>query len=636
MENKDLKDIKLNPADFEFVQAEEKIYDKKFETKPIGYFKDAMIRFSKNKSNVIASVILFSVIFLAIFVPIFSTKNITGLVPELSYLPPKVPGLEKLGIMDGTRVFERQIMVFNTVDLENNTGTPVGFNPDFIKPGTLKIVSSICNNRNVDCVGGENIMRVDRNSTSMAITSPEQTPQETSALFAMNSFANNQFIIDVHEFPAGTSSLQVQVLYEGNWVVIGTITSSGVHTFNPFDAPEITENFFDTRLRLRLQTDVPSGQVIINSIAFTEFGVQTREDRGFLLSRYAIAQGQGAGTYIRQNGLMYLGDFRFDSYAQTLSPRQITSMASTEYYRLTDGVAACEVTTPDPRPGFPNAYSFEEGCPIMTVLRRSSGVIVDGVEFYSYNVIVDTPLYFGYESEPYFFFGTTASGRDLFGASFLGLRTSLVIGFLASLINISIGIVYGSISGYYGGKTDLIMERISEIIARIPWLVTLSILVAIIGSGFTTLLILLVVSGWIGVSSITRTQFYRYKRREYVLASRTLGANDARLIFRHILPNGIGTIITASILMIPGVIFVESTISYLGYGIGHGQNINLFGIKFSGVSLGVLLSDGRNELLERGYLTAYPSLLISILMITFNMFGNALRDAFNPALRGTS
>jgi oligopeptide transport system permease protein len=644
MDKNNIKDIKIDKSEFQFVQAESKIYDKKFETKPIGYFKDAMIRFSKNRTNVIASIILFSVIFLAILVPIVSTKNITGLLPELSYLPPKVPLVEKLGILDGTRTFNLQTIVYESLNEDKTSGTPVGFNPDFIKPGTLKINQTICNNRDVNCFGGENIMRIDRNSSSMAITSPEKNLNDQSMLFSLNGFGANEFIIDVLSISGGSTNVQVQVFYNDEWVNIGTFNTAGVHSFDPFASPNIPNSaIFESRLRLRITSDVTSGQAILNSITFNQFGTLVRQDSGFQLSRYAIATGQGAGTYIRQNGEMYVASFKYDSYAQALAPRQITSMPSSEFYKLTrvdgdknkDLLPECSVSTPNPRPGFPNAYDIEGDCVIQTVLRQSSKVIINNEEFYSYNVIVDTPRYFGFSTSPYFFFGTTASGRDLFGASFLGLRTSLIIGFLAAAINISIGIVYGSISGYYGGKTDLIMERIAEIIARIPWLVTLSILVALLGSGFTTLLILLVVSGWIGVAGVTRTQFYRYKRREYVLASRTLGAKDGRLIFRHILPNGIGTIITASILMIPGVIFTESTISYLGYGIGHGQQINLFGIKFSGVSLGVLLSDGRNELLERPYLTVYPSIIISILMITFNMFGNALRDAFNPALRGT-
>ena len=149
------------------------------------------------------------------------------------------------------------------------------------------------------------------------------------------------------------------------------------------------------------------------------------------------------------------------------------------------------------------------------------------------------------------------------------------------------------------------------------------------------LILLLTVTGWLGVASVTRTQFYRYKGREYVLASRTLGAKDSRIIFRHILPNGIGTIITASVLMVPAVIFSESTVSYLGYGIGRGTSINLGLFELSGTSIGVLLAEGRTYIVDKPYLLVYPTIIISILMITFNMFGNALRDAFNPSLRGS-
>ncbi len=223
----------------------------------------------------------------------------------------------------------------------------------------------------------------------------------------------------------------------------------------------------------------------------------------------------------------------------------------------------------------------------------------------------------------------------MFTLMWVATRTPLLIGVIVATINITVGIIFGAISGYYGGTVDIIMQRFSEVIGRVPWLVTLSIFISLFGPGLRTLIFILIFSGWIGVAYVTRTQFYRYKGREYVLASRTLGAKDSRLIFRHILPNGIGTIITSSVLTVPYVIFAESTISYLGFGIGHGQSFNVFGLTFSGVSIGVLLADGRTELLGKPYLTLWPALLISILMITFNMFGNALRDAFNPALRGS-
>jgi ABC-type dipeptide/oligopeptide/nickel transport system permease subunit len=279
---------------------------------------------------------------------------------------------------------------------------------------------------------------------------------------------------------------------------------------------------------------------------------------------------------------------------------------------------------------------MSEGCPVLEVLNQSEPIIIDGEEFRSYSLVMNYRLLREYDENIFFLAGTTDAGRDLVSLTWVALRTSLLIGVAAAVVNIFIGIIYGAISGYYGGKVDIIMERFSEIIARIPFLVVLSISVAYIGPGITTLFIVLIVSGWIGIASVTRTQFYRYKGREYVLASRTLGAKDTRLIFRHILPNGIGTIITASVLSIPLVIFTESTLSYLGFGIGHGQQFNIGPISFSGVSIGVLLADGRTEIVDKPYLTIFPAIIISILMITFNMFGNALRDAFNPTLRGSN
>ena len=133
----------------------------------------------------------------------------------------------------------------------------------------------------------------------------------------------------------------------------------------------------------------------------------------------------------------------------------------------------------------------------------------------------------------------------------------------------------------------------------------------------------LCLTGWIGTESITRSQFYRYKNREYVLAAKTLGAKAPRLIFRHILPNAIGTIVTSSVLRIPSVIFNEATISYLGLGLKNAD------------SLGVILSDVQNVRQSYPYQRIVPAVIISLLMICFNLFGNGLRDAFNPSLKGT-
>ena len=134
-----------------------------------------------------------------------------------------------------------------------------------------------------------------------------------------------------------------------------------------------------------------------------------------------------------------------------------------------------------------------------------------------------------------------------------------------------------------------------------------------------------VLTGWIGMAGRVRMQFYRFKGQEYVLAARTLGASDRRIMFRHIFPNSLGTIITGTILVIPGVIFSESSLTYLGI-------INLESSTMT--SVGTLLANGKQYLSTDPFIIFYPSLFISLLEISFNLFGNGLRDAFNPSLRG--
>ena len=204
----------------------------------------------------------------------------------------------------------------------------------------------------------------------------------------------------------------------------------------------------------------------------------------------------------------------------------------------------------------------------------------------------------------------------------------------------TIGLVYGAVSGYFGGKVDLIMERITDIIANVPTIIIMTImqiqltnndqLKAAIGSAGTIILAILIAfvyNGWVGVASTTRMQFYRFKGQEYVLASRTLGARDSRLIFKHILPNAAGTLVTSSVLMIPGVIFSESSLSYLGI-----INFSTSGIS----SIGALLNEGQAASIQYyPHVLLFPAIVISLLMISFNLFGNGLRDAFNTTLRGS-
>ena len=225
--------------------------------------------------------------------------------------------------------------------------------------------------------------------------------------------------------------------------------------------------------------------------------------------------------------------------------------------------------------------------------------------------------------DQYFWFGTDSLGRDQWTRLWRGSRISLMIAFLAVIINVCIGVVYGSISGYYGGMTDMLMQRFIEIISAIPTIVLVMLLMMFLGSGIFSFVLAFVFTGWIGMSRMIRAQFYKYKGQEYVLASRTMGAKDSKLIFRHILPNAIGPLITQATLAIPSAIFLESTLSYLGLGIGAPEP-----------SIGNLLAEGQKVLLNNPHLTIFPAIVISILMLSFNLFGNGLRDAFDPTLRG--
>ena len=227
-----------------------------------------------------------------------------------------------------------------------------------------------------------------------------------------------------------------------------------------------------------------------------------------------------------------------------------------------------------------------------------------------------------------FLFGADEYGYDICVRMAAGARLSFLISVSAAVINLVLGIIVGALEGYYGGTFDLIMERIKDILYEIPSLVFM-ILFQIyfarrLGSLFA-MFICFIVFGWIGTSSTVRAQFYRFKGQEYVMASRTLGAKDRRLIFKHILPNASGFSITASVLTIPYTIFSEATYSYLGI-----VNLNSKTL----TSLGSMLENGQQTLSTYPHCVFFPAVFLSLLLICFNIFGNGLRDAFNPSLRG--
>ncbi len=229
---------------------------------------------------------------------------------------------------------------------------------------------------------------------------------------------------------------------------------------------------------------------------------------------------------------------------------------------------------------------------------------------------------------PDYILGTDSQGYDLAARVAGGIGLSLLIAVLVSLINLVIGAVYGAAAGYYGGTVDLVMSRITDILSGVPTIVVQTLfqihLAERVGV-IVSLLFAFVLTGWISTALRVRTQFYRFRGEEYVMSARTLGASDRRIIWRHIFPNTLGTLITASVLVIPGVIFTESMLSFLGI-------VNLGTSRIT--SLGTLLSEASGIWTNYPHLMLVPALVISLLMISFNLFGNGLRDAFNPTLRG--
>ena len=232
-------------------------------------------------------------------------------------------------------------------------------------------------------------------------------------------------------------------------------------------------------------------------------------------------------------------------------------------------------------------------------------------------------------AEPEFLFGTDVSGYDLAQRIAMGLRLSLLFSVCIFIINFILGAMYGAVEGYYGGTADLVMEFIVYVLSGVPFIVVSTLfqihLAAKVGA-IPSLIFAFVLTGWIGTAGLVRTQFYRFKNQEYVMAARTLGAKDRRIIWKHIFPNTLGTIITSSVLAIPGFIFSESMLTYLGI-----VNLN----SRTSTSLGTVLSQAEGIWTSKPHVMLFPALFISLLMICFNLFGNGLRDAFNPSLRGT-
>ena len=483
--------------------------DEKFKTKQIGYFEDAWHRFRKNKSSIVASVIILVLVIYAIVVPMFCETTYSKSLTDTTYLTytkllPKTKHLQWLG-WDGchkVQLTENNLNYYRAI--EEETGFDV-----------------------VRKVYGQETTEDGRVLYDAKIDS------YTSNGFLYMTLSQEQY----DALQAWQNETGIQVIY-----------------------PAIkTKNVSDANIWYEAN----------------QKGVATLDRNGNFVNVYKTSGNDG-----NYSSLRIAGD-----------------------------------------PGLEDAEA-KDRYRYATVTGDSTSVS------YKCRIFKYTYFQYRYGFEPCFIFGTNALGQDIFTRLAAGARFSFIFAIAISIINLFIGSMYGAVEGYFGGTLDLIMERISDILVDIPFIVVATLfqlhLAKKVGPVWS-LLFAFVLTGWISMASRVRMQFYRFKGQEYVLAARTLGASNGRLMFKHIFPNSLGTLITGSVLVIPGVIFSESSLTYLGI-------INLESSTMT--SVGTMLANGKDYLATYPHIIFMPALFISLLEISFNLFGNGLRDAFNPALRG--
>lgn len=222
----------------------------------------------------------------------------------------------------------------------------------------------------------------------------------------------------------------------------------------------------------------------------------------------------------------------------------------------------------------------------------------------------------------YYWFGTDVLGRDLFTRTWMGTRISLYIALIAVIIDMLFGLSYGLISGYFGGAIDNAMQRFAEILNGIPSLVIVTLLIIVLKPGLLTITFSLMITGWIGMNRIARAQMLKLKEQEFVLASRTLGAKDFFIIFKEILPNILGPIITNTMFSIPNAIFTEAFLAFIGLGVPAPM-----------ASLGSLISEAFKSFTTHPYMIVAPVVVLAVLMLSFNMLADGIRDAFDPKMK---
>lgn len=219
-------------------------------------------------------------------------------------------------------------------------------------------------------------------------------------------------------------------------------------------------------------------------------------------------------------------------------------------------------------------------------------------------------------------FGTDNLGRDIFARTWDGAKISLFIGLMAAFLDLIIGVIWGAIAGYFGGKVDEYMMRIADILYGLPYLLVVILLMVVMGQGIWTMIIAMVITGWINMARIVRGQVLQLRSEEYVLASRSLSASNMRLLFKHLIPNTLGPILVTLTLTVPNAIFTEAFLSFLGLGVPAPHS-----------SWGVMTSEALSALKHYPYQLFFPAFFICLTMLAFNVIGDGLRDALDPKER---
>ncbi len=538
MENIEMMNIpkeKFAPA-----KNRDNLHDKKLDTKPVGYFKDAWLRFRKNKGSVFAFGIIVLLLLFAIIVPMISPYTVAYEDDNFKYNYPKNKLCVSMGLdfWDGcSKKTLNETTFLQHYAIGEETGKLVVKNNDYDVEATT--------------TGNYYTYRLDSYSL-VGCTLQKLTLAEFQALQAYQEEIGVQII-----YPAVNKKEAVYQKYSSQfanndnvWYKLTegyAINADG--TVNKRKKMAVPEVVRDTNKQIVLDAN--------GKIQYTPNYIEATGTDAYTSTMYIEGDTKQYDYAVKKQGDQY--EVRVDYY---------------EYYK----------------------YLHQE-------------IYKDGIK------------------EPVFLFGTTQNGKDILTCLGSGARLSFILAITVSAVNMFVGAIYGAIEGYYGGKLDLFMERFSDILSAVPFMIVISLLKMHMG-GTSQLLILFIaffLTGWIGMASRVRMQFYRFKNQEYVLAARTLGASDRRIMFKHIFPNSLGTIVTGSVLAIPGMIFSESSLSYLGI-------INLQ--TGSMTSVGNMLSSAQKYLTSYPYMMLFPALFICLLMLSFNLFGNGLRDAFNPSLRG--